>query len=66
MQIEIFTQKKGEEKFFGSRENFFYLARNRKPYSRNIIPKGSFLLKNSFGINLLMDELVRIEHGVLA
>jgi putative toxin-antitoxin system antitoxin component (TIGR02293 family) len=62
MQIEI-LHSKGEE-VFGSRENFSTWLETENLALGNIIPRD--LLKNSFGINLLMDELVRIEHGVLA
>lgn len=62
MQIEI-LHSKGEE-VFGNRENFATWLKTENLALGNIIPRD--LLKNSFGINLLMDELVRIEHGVLA
>ena len=62
MQIEI-LHSKGEE-VFGSRENFSTWLETENLALGNIIPRD--LLKNSFGINLLMDELIRIEHGVLA
>lgn len=62
MQIEI-LHSKGEE-VFGSKENFSTWLETENLALGNIIPRD--LLKNSFGINLLLDELVRIEHGVLA
>ena len=61
--LPIFLHSKGEE-VFGSRENFSTWLQTENLALGNIIPRD--LLKNSFGINLLMDELVRIEHGVLA
>lgn len=62
MQIEI-LHSKGEE-VFGSKENFSTWLETENLALGNILPRD--LLKNSFGINLLLDELVRIEHGVLA
>lgn len=62
MQIEI-LHSKGLE-VFGSKENFSTWLETENLALGNIIPRE--LLKNSFGINLLLDELVRIEHGVLA
>jgi len=56
-------QKKGKE-LFGSKENF------EQWMSSNIVAIGGIkpieLLDSSFGIDLLMDELGRIEHGILA
>lgn len=62
VQIEILYSK-GEE-VFGDRENFTKWLETRNLALGDIIPLE--LLKTSFGINLLLDELVRIEHGVLA
>lgn len=62
LQIEMLHQR-GEE-VFGSNENFaIWLAAENLALGKRV-PKD--LLKNSFGIQLLMDELTRIEHGVLA
>lgn len=62
LQIEMLHQR-GEE-VFGSKENFaIWLAAENLALGKRV-PKD--LLKNSFGIQLLMDELTRIEHGVLA
>jgi len=56
-------QKKGKE-IFGSKENF------EQWLTSNIVAIGGIkpveLLDSSFGIDLLMDELGRIEHGILA
>lgn len=62
MQIEI-LHSKGVE-VFGSKENFSTWLETENLALGNLIPRN--LLKNSFGIQLLMDELTRIEHGVLA
>ena len=62
MQIEI-LHSKGEEVSAVERIFSTWLETENLALG-NIIPRD--LLKNSFGINLLMDELVRIEHGVLA
>ncbi len=62
MQIEILYSKGVE--VFGDKENFSTWLETESLALGNLIPRD--LLKNSFGIQLLMDELVRIEHGVLA
>ena len=62
LQIEILYSK-GEE-VFGDRENFTIWLETKNLALGDILPLD--LLKTSFGINLLLDELVRIEHGVLA
>lgn len=62
LQIEILYSK-GEE-VFGNRENFTKWLETNNLALGDILPLD--LLKTSFGINLLLDELVRIEHGVLA
>lgn len=62
LQIEILYSK-GEE-VFGDRENFMKWLETKNLALGDILPLD--LLKTSFGINLLLDELVRIEHGVLA
>lgn len=62
--IEIaILQKKGTE-VFGSTEKFnLWLHTENLALGKNI-PKD--LLDNTFGINLLKDELTRIEYGILA
>ena len=62
LQIEILYSK-GEE-VFGDRKNFTKWLETKNLALGDILPLD--LLKTSFGINLLLDELVRIEHGVLA
>lgn len=62
LQIEILYSK-GEE-VFGDRENFTKWLETKNLALGDLFPLD--LLKTSFGINLLLDELVRIEHGVLA
>ena len=52
------------EKVFGSRENFYVWLQTEIPSLGNIQPKG--LLDTHFGINLLKDELTRIQYGVFA
>ena len=62
LQIEILYSK-GEE-VFGDRENFMKWLETKNLALGDILPLD--LLRTSFGIQLLMDELTRIEHGVLA
>lgn len=62
LQIEILYSK-GEE-VFGDRENFTKWLETKNLALGDILPLD--LLRTSFGIQLLMDELTRIEHGVLA
>ncbi len=62
LQIEILHQR-GEE-VFGNKENFAVWLDTENLALGKRLPKD--LLKNSFGIQLLMDELTRIEHGILA
>ena len=62
IQIEI-LHSKGVE-VFGNKENFFTWLESENLALGNLVPRD--LLKTSFGIQLLMDELTRIEHGVLA
>lgn len=62
LQIEI-LYKRGEE-VFGSADDFLiWLQTENMALGRT---KPQELLGSSFGISLLMDELTRIEHGVLA
>jgi putative toxin-antitoxin system antitoxin component (TIGR02293 family) len=56
-------QRKGIE-VFGSSENFFTWLKSVNVALGGITPRE--LLDNSFGIGLLKDELLRIEHGILA
>jgi putative toxin-antitoxin system antitoxin component (TIGR02293 family) len=62
LQIEILYSK-GEE-VFGDRKNFTKWLETKNLALGDILPLD--LLRTSFGIQLLMDELTRIEHGVLA
>ncbi len=62
LQIEM-LYKRGEE-VFSSADNFMiWLQAENVALGRT---KPQDLLGSSFGISLLMDELTRIEHGVLA
>ncbi|SHK64305.1 type II RES/Xre toxin-antitoxin system antitoxin [Epilithonimonas mollis] len=62
LQIEI-LYKRGEE-VFGSADGFLiWLQTENMALGRT---KPQDLLGSSFGISLLMDELTRIEHGILA
>ena len=56
-------QRKGIE-VFGSTEKFFTWLNSVNVALGGITPRE--LLDNSFGIGLLKDELLRIEHGILA
>lgn len=49
---------------FGDKENFISWLNNKNVAMGNINPRE--LLDSSFGIELIKDELIRIEHGVLA
>lgn len=62
LQIEILYSK--GEAVFGDRDYFTKWLETKNLALGDIVPLD--LLKTSFGINLLLDELVRIEHGVLA
>ena len=59
----ILLIKKGEE-VFGEAENFYAWLQASNLALGNIKPKE--LLDSSFGINLLHEELIRIEHGIFA
>jgi putative toxin-antitoxin system antitoxin component (TIGR02293 family) len=52
------------EKVLASRENFYVWLQTEIPSMGNLQPKS--LLDTHFGINLLKDELTRIEYGVFA
>ena len=56
-------QRKGIE-VFGNTDNFFTWLKSINISLGGIKPLE--LLDNSFGIGLLKDELLRIEHGILA
>lgn len=62
LQIEL-LYKKGAE-VFGDEEKFQTWMDSKIIALGNIKPKE--LLDTSFGINMLNDELVRIEHGIFA
>lgn len=62
LQITL-LYKKGAE-VFGSEENFNTWLDTLNLSLGKVKPKS--LLDNAFGIELLNDELIRIEHGVLA
>ncbi len=62
LQIEILQQKGAE--VFGNQENFSIWLETENLALGKRVPRS--LMNNSFGIQLLMDELTRIEHGVLA
>lgn len=62
LQIEI-LYKRGQ-KVFGSSENFLIWLQSENVALGKTKPQD--LLGSVFGISLLMDELTRIEHGVLA
>jgi putative toxin-antitoxin system antitoxin component (TIGR02293 family) len=49
---------------FGSSEKFNTWMRTENPALGKIMPKQ--LLDSAFGIDMVKDELLRIEHGVLA
>ncbi|MDP9955598.1 putative toxin-antitoxin system antitoxin component (TIGR02293 family) [Epilithonimonas hungarica] len=62
LQIEM-LYKRGEE-VFGSSDNFLIWLQSENVALGKTKPQD--LLGSVFGISLLMDELTRIEHGVLA
>ncbi|WP_213083426.1 type II RES/Xre toxin-antitoxin system antitoxin [Epilithonimonas caeni] len=62
LQIEM-LYKRGEE-VFGSADNFLIWLQSDNVALGKTKPQD--LLGSVFGISLLMDELTRIEHGVLA
>jgi len=62
--IEIaLLQRKGTE-VFGTPEKFFIWLNSLNISLGNVLPRE--LLDNAFGIGLIKDELLRIEHGILA
>lgn len=62
--LEIVLLFQQGEKVFGQKEKFNTWLNATSVALGNMKPKE--LLDSSFGINLLKDELIRIEHGVLA
>jgi putative toxin-antitoxin system antitoxin component (TIGR02293 family) len=62
--LEIILLFNQGEKVFGQKEKFNTWLTTRSIALGNVKPKE--LLDSSFGINLLKDELIKIEHGVLA
>lgn len=62
--IEITMLNKYGKEIFGDQEKFNIWLRTDNVALGGIRPKN--LLDSSFGIQLLKDELMRIEHGVLA
>lgn len=62
LQIEI-LYKRGEDVFGSANDFLVWLQRENMALGKT---KPQDLLGSSFGISLLMDELTRIEHGVLA
>lgn len=62
--LEIILLFNQGEKVFGQKEKFNTWLNAKSIALGNVKPKE--LLDSSFGINLLKDELIRIEHGVLA
>ena len=62
LQIEMLYAR-GEE-VFGNSENFLIWLQTENLALGKIKPQD--ILDSGFGISLLMDELTRIEHGVLA
>jgi len=62
LQIEMLYRR--GEKVFGSSEHFLIWLQTENVALGKTKPQD--LLGSSFGISLLMDELTRIEHGILA
>ncbi|MEO8962753.1 MAG: antitoxin Xre/MbcA/ParS toxin-binding domain-containing protein [Ginsengibacter sp.] len=62
--IEITLLYKYGIEVFGNKEKFNSWLETKNLALGGIIPKS--LLDNTFGINLLKDELTRIEYGILA
>ncbi len=62
--LEIALLKRKGIDVFGSEKNFYTWLKSVNPALGGITPRE--LLDNSFGIGLIKDELLRIEHGVLA
>ena len=62
--LEIILLFNQGEKVFGQKEKFNTWLNAQSVALGNVKPKD--LLDSSFGINLLKDELIKIEHGVLA
>jgi putative toxin-antitoxin system antitoxin component (TIGR02293 family) len=62
--LEIILLFNQGEKVFGQKEKFNTWLNAESVALGNVKPKD--LLDSSFGISLLKDELIKIEHGVLA
>lgn len=62
--LEIILLFKQGEQVFGKKEKFYTWLNAESVALGHIKPKD--LLDSSFGINLLKDELIKIEHGILA
>ena len=62
--IEIALLYKYGIEVFGNKEKFNTWLETKNVALGGIVPKE--LLDNTFGINLLKDELTRIEYGILA
>ncbi|MDQ3290017.1 MAG: DUF2384 domain-containing protein [Bacteroidota bacterium] len=62
--LEIIQLFEKGEAVFGDKENFNTWLNTSNVALGNVKPKD--LLDSSFGINLLQDELIRIEYGVFA
>jgi putative toxin-antitoxin system antitoxin component (TIGR02293 family) len=62
--LEITMLYKFGIEVFGNKEKFSSWLNRKNVALGNLMPKELF--ENSFGIDLLKDELQRIEHGVLA
>jgi len=62
--IEITLLYKYGIEVFGNKEKFNSWLETKSVALGGVVPKE--LLDNTFGINLLKDELTRIEYGVLA
>lgn len=62
--IEVYRILRQGAAIFGSMGEFYIWLNTKIPALGNIEPKS--LLDNTFGIQIVRDELTRIEHGVLA
>jgi len=62
--LKILSITRKGESIFGTQHEFYIWLKKDAPALGNIQPIS--LLDNSFGTNIVQDELTRIEHGVLA
>ena len=62
LQLDVLL-KRGRE-VFGDRDRFYEWLRYANPALGGVVPLD--LAVSSFGVNLLMNELGRIEHGIFA